>query len=135
MVIRMAERTSEYAHEVKWALNDLLRKRADQPIDDEKIATRSVATEVGERLASTCVGTNDPVTFARLAELVKFPVGVNAEIEPVDVACAAYAKYIASPEAMEQYTELTSRQFSVLHDSLSDIRSSEETSGSEAVAN
>lgn len=89
----MPDRTSEYAHEVKWALNDLLRERSDQPNADEQTATR--------------VGTNDPVTFARLAELVKFPVGVSGEIEPVDVACAAYAEYIATPEAMERYTELT----------------------------
>lgn len=131
----MGGKSSEYAHDVKWALNDLLRERSDQPNESEEIATRSVATTVGDRLASTQVGTNDPVTFTRLAKLVGFPVGVEGEIEPVDVACAAYAEYIANRDAMDGYTELTDDQFAVLHESLRDLRSTEGAADPEAAVN
>lgn len=131
----MGDQQSEYAHDVKWVLNDLLRERADQPTESERRETRSIATTVADRLASTQIGTNDPVTFSRLAKLVGFPVGVDGEIEPVDVACAAYAEQIADRDAMEEYTDLTNEQFAVLYSSLHDLRSAEGTADPEEAVN
>ena len=106
----------EIEQTVERTIDDLYRERGDVDLDavDAEVYVRRDAMAAAKVL--------DECTFAELDEMTGFDTSVEGEFTPQDIAFAAYANWVTSREIMHRYTDLTPKEFVVLHDSLRDLR-------------